>query len=361
MKKNTNHSNRTTNNNSEKQNRIKPVNRKSNKGLVLAGIFLAIILLIGIGIAIYANSLLGLIKEPEFTGDPSIQESDIVEPDQTVNALDSSKEIEQAVKEVEAVKKIPIPEDKNVYNILLVGTDRRAGEVNGRSDSMIILSINKKTQEISLVSLMRGLYVEIPGRGFGMLNASYSYGGPKLLLKTIEDNLRVKIDDYIAIDFSGFTKAINVVGGVNINLSKAEANHLLASYPNAGLKAGSNRLNGDIALAYARIRKLDNDFKRTGRQREVIEALIKKMTSLNVGQLDGVVRQLLPLVKTNKTGASFISLGMDALKARNYPISQMMLPIDGTHKMIIVRKMQMEQFDVEKNVQTLHEKLYGIN
>jgi len=339
---------------------VKPQRSPRNKILLIGSILLGVVIALGIAAAIYTNSLVSLVKEPEFTGNTSIQESDLVEPGETVDAPDSSEEMKQAESEIEEVKKnIDIPQDKNVYNILLIGTDNRGNEVNGRSDAMIILSVNKKTKQISLVSLMRGLYVQIPGRGYGMLNASYSYGGPKLLLKTIEENLRVRIDDYVSINFGGFTKAIDTVGGVNINLTTAEVNYLTKYFPNEGLKVGTNRLNGTLALAFARIRKIDSDFKRTGRQREVIEALIKKMTTLSISKLDSTARQLLPLVKTNKSGTALVGLAIDGLKYKNYPIKQMMLPIPDTHKMIVVRGTQMEWFDVTKNVEALHAQLYG--
>ncbi len=339
-----------------------PQNNKQprSKWLLFGGVTAGVILIVAVAISLYVNSLVNLVEEPEFTGNTSIQESDLIEPEETVDAPDSTEEMKQVESQIEEVRqKIAIPQDKNVYNILLIGTDNRGNEVNGRSDAMIILSVNKKTKQISLVSLMRGLYVQIPGRGYGMLNASYSYGGAKLLRQTIEDNLRVRIDDYVSINFGGFTKAIDLVGGVNISLTQAEVTHLTKSYPDAGLKVGTNRLNGTIALAFARIRKIDSDFKRTGRQREVIEALIKKMTTLSVSELDATARQLLPLVKTNLSGSALVKLAVDGLKYKNYPIKQLMLPIPDTHKMIVVRGTQMEWFDVEKNVNALHKQLYG--
>lgn len=329
--------------------------------MIASCIFLGIILLVGVTGFMYARSLLNLVKEPEFTGNPSVRESDIFEPEETVvNLPDSSQAIQSAAQEIKNVQSvIPVPQDKDVYNILLIGSDQRDDESFGRSDTMMILSVNKRTSKISLVSLMRGLYVQIPEHGYGMLNASFAYGGASMLLKTIEDNLRVHIDDYVSIKFSGFVKAIDAVGGVNITLSQAEIDQIIAEIPTSTVKKGNNLLNGAEALTFARIRKIDSDYKRTGRQREVIEALIKKLTSLSIGKIDSTARQLLPLVKTNLSGSALVGLAIDGLKYRGYPVTQLMLPIDGSHRMIVVRGTQMESFDVKKNVEALHQQLYG--
>jgi LCP family protein required for cell wall assembly len=340
------------------QEQKKPL-KKKRRGILFGMILLGVLLSIGIAVVIYINSLVKLVETPEFTGDPTIVESDMIEPGETVSQPDSVVEMKTAESEnAEVQKTIPIPQDKDVYNILLIGSDNRGQEVNGRSDTMIILSINKRTKKIHMVSLMRGLYVNIPEHGYGMLNASYSYGGPKLLLQTIADNLRVQVDDYVMVNFAGFIKAINTVGGVSIKLTSAEVNYLTPVFPGAGLIFGTNELNGDIALEYARIRHIDSDYARTGRQRAVIQALIKKMTSLSVSQMDTTARQLLPLVKTNKSGTALIGLAIDGLKYRSYPIKQLMLPIEGTHRMIVVRGAQMESFDIAKNVEALQNFLY---
>ncbi len=217
---------------------------------------------------------------------------------------------------------------------------------------MIIMSINDRTGTIHLTSLMRAMYVAIPGRDWSMLNHSFAWGGPELLLQTIEDNLRVKIDDFMVIRFDGFTKAIDTVGGVTIDLTAAEARVL-------GRSAGTNRLNGTAALNYARIRKIDTDFERTGRQRKVIEALLTESRSLNPTQLTQLAETLLPLVSTNLSNAQLLSLVTKSMGARNYPVKQLMLPLKEHREMIYVRKMEMYRFDFDKTIQTLHDFIYG--
>jgi LCP family protein required for cell wall assembly len=351
-------------------------NPKTDKKRWLYGLIpLVVILVAAVAVGLYVSSLAQLVTPPEFTGDPSLDESDIFDPNDyppTVTPAPTSAVTPGAPTETtapqpsetidlneiednnnEAISSIKVPQDDQVHNILLIGTDNRGNEINGRSDTMIIMSINKRTQEIHLVSLMRAMYVKIPDRGYSMLNASFSWGGANLLIRTIESNFRIKIDDYILINFSGFAKSIDTIGGVSINLTAAEA-----SYMGGQLTSGTNLLNGTQALAYARIRKLDSDFKRTGRQRTLIEAVIKQARGMSLAELDGMARQILPLVKTNRTGTGLLKLVLDGYAWCNYPVKQLMLPIDGSHHMIIVRKAQMEQYDAKKNIEALHRFLY---
>ncbi len=337
-----------------------PAAKRSNRkiALIVLGVFLSLILVVGIFGALYLNSLMNLIDHEEVTGNPSLQASDLVEPEETVDQPDDTPDASEAEQEqVDTSANISVMSDPNVYNILLIGTDNRGNEVNGRSDAMIILSINKETQKMHLISLQRQLYVSIPEHGFSMLNHSFSFGGPKLLLKTIEDNFRVKIDDYVIINFSGFTSAIDIVGGVDMSLTSKEAETLNAELGTA-LQAGSNRLNGSLALAYSRIRHIDSDYQRTSRQRKVIQALIGKMMKLNPIELDKTARKLLPLIKTNLNGTEMLSLAIKSLDYKDYPISQLMLPIAGTHKTIIVNKAQMIKFDFAKNVEALQTMMF---
>ena len=335
--------------------RRKPLGPAAIVSLVIVGILL-VVAIAGAG---FVNHLLNLVDRNPFAGDPNLHETDLVDPDETFDEPDNSEAIAGAVEDYIEAGKIAIPQSRDVYNILLIGADKRAGETNGRSDAMIILSINQKTETIHLTSLMRAMYVAIPGKDWSMLNHTYAWGGPDLLIKTIENNFRLKIDDYIIVDFGGFTKAIDRVGGINISLSEAEANYLNKQFGSSQFATGSNALDGTAALAYARIRKLDSDFKRTGRQREVIESLLQKSRSLSAIQLTGLAQDLLPLVSTNLSQGAMLQLVSDMLHARNFPVKQLMLPLEEHREMIYVRKMEMYRFDFAKTVETLHSFIYG--
>lgn len=380
----------------------------------------AIIVVLTVVAVVYFNILYNLMDRTEITGNPTIAESDLADPDdllpldsgdstteptepssleiesrptstqpsipissqasiptpsQTVNQSTGTSSSETSeggtIVSTEAPTTTPTTEptlsiqslypikfSNDVYNILLVGTDTRGEGFTGRSDAMMILSVNRRTRRIHLVSLIRGLYVAIEGHDRSMLNNAYAWGGSKLLLQTIRENFRIQIDDYVVINFTGFRQAIDIVGGVEVKLTQAEVSYLLLAFPGAQIQAGSNLLNGDLALCYARIRKIDSDYRRTSRQRTVIESLINKLEKSSAGQLDATVRQLLPLVKTNLSRTRMISLAVNALKYKSYPIRQLMIPIAGTYQTILVRGIQMTQYDEVKNVEALQQFLY---
>ncbi len=332
--------------------------KKTRRIIITVGvIMISLLLVLFLAGTVYINSLTSLYETGEVTADPTIQESDLIVSSETVNETDSTSQMTEAVTEQSQAELIPLRSDSQVYNILLIGADPREGETNGRSDAMIILSVNKRTHKIHIVSLERALYVDIPGRDFYMLNASYSYGGSKLLRETIEKNLRVHIDDYVRIDLTGFVAAIDTVGGLDISLTDKEVGDINSRF-GISLLAGMNHLDGNLALAYSRIRKIDSDYARTGRQRKVIECLISKMGQLDPVTLDATLRQILPNVKTNLSAERVIGLAIDALTFKDYPISQLLIPIKGTYETIVVRNMQVVQFDFAQNVAALQSFLY---
>jgi LCP family protein required for cell wall assembly len=357
--------------------------------LIQAGTALAVVIvLLIVSAGLYIQSLLNLVGDESFTGNPSIAESDLVDPIETdpqstqttptirptltpgpTSISGPTPEptpipVDPAVLAAEAALEaamdaIAVRKDKQVTQILLIGTDNRGNEINGRSDTMIILSINRRTKQISLVSLMRALYVRIPGRGYSMLNAAFSWGGPKLLLQTVNDNFRLQIDDYMICDFSGFEQAIDAAGGVKITLTEAELDYLLQLHPDSSLVTGENTLDGAVALEYARIRKLDSDFARTGRQRQVIASLLHDCTGRSALELDGLARQILPLIKTNMSGTRLIGLAVDGTTYHSWPIKQLMLPVKNSHEMAVIRGAQMELFDPQINIEALHAFIYN--
>lgn len=162
-----------------------------------------------------------------------------------------------------------------VLNILLVGQDRREGESQARSDSMILCTFNKHTKQLTMTSFLRDLYVPIPGHHNNRINAAYSEGGAALLDRTLRENFDLHIDGNIEVDFSQFSQIIDLLGGVQLELREDEAAEINKE-TGSGLSAGVQVLNGEQALTYARIRKLDadGDFSRTSRQRKLMNALL---------------------------------------------------------------------------------------
>ncbi len=144
----------------------------------------------------------------------------------------------------------------------------------GRSDSIIILSIDYVHNKLKLSSVMRDTYVYVEGHGNTKINHAYAYGGPVLAIKTLNSNFDLNIKDFVAVDFEGFKKIIDILGGVEIEIKDYE----LPTMETVGIyEAGIYNLNGEQALAYSRIRKQGSgDYERTDRQRRVLEALFRK-------------------------------------------------------------------------------------
>lgn len=259
-----------------------------------------------------------------------------------------------------------IVSDPNIQNILLIGSDTRGGEKYGRSDTMLVLSLNKSTKQLKMVSFLRDLYVKIDGLKDNRINASYSYGGPKLLIDTLQNNFRFKIDNYVRVDFNSFKKLINMVGGVQVTLTQAEANEINnhpGTYFTNGetqrVKAGLNTLNGAGALAYSRIRHIDSDFGRTQRQRNVLAALMGSMKSSNVGTLMNIANDVLPNVQTDLSNAQIVELALNASTYMSNIGGQMAVPGDGTYKSERIRGMSVLVPDVEKNKANIWKLLYN--
>ena len=365
-------------------------NRKKQKNRILL-LIIPVLLLIVVFFAArtYLLSLFNLVEEADFTGNIQLRETDIFESDDyvtpvvtadttpvtqftgplpskpgghtetqptTETTVDPLIEIIAGVED--ELARLDMMADNQVYNLLLIGTDNRGSELNGRSDTIMILSVNKRTNELHLVSLMRAIFVKIPGKDYSMINAAFSWGGAKLLIKTIEANFKIPIHDYVLINFNGFIQAIDTIGGLEIQLTEMEAAHLNQIIGIDTLAAGTNLLNGAFALEYARIRKIDSDFTRTGRQRAVIEALISKVRGMSLGKIDGMARQILPLVKSSRSGSSLLSLVTDGYAWRNYPISQLLIPVSNSMDLIVVRGAQMYRIDFIANVEKLQKFLY---
>ena len=169
--------------------------------------------------------------------------------------------------------------DKDVLNILLLGTDSDGALNYGRSDAMIICSIHKKTGLIQLSSIARDLYVDIPNSNItDRINTANSYGGPLLAMKAVNEALGLNIEHYVTINFSSFEKVVEILEGVDIEISNAEANEINKRLGKNSLSSGGLvHMNGEQALAYVRIRNLDNNFGRNNRQRIFLQAVLDKV------------------------------------------------------------------------------------
>lgn len=235
--------------------------------------------------------------------------------------------------------------DPNVTNILLIGQDRRTGDkAEMRSDAMIICSINKKTKNIGLTSLMRDMYLPIPGYGYGMLNSTYLIGGFDLLNETIKKNFGIPIHGNVEVDFDRFLGLMDILGSLDLNLTEEEATFLNnmqgtnwakashAQFAGDGLTTGVNSLNSKQVLLYCRMRyNVGGDWGRTDRQRKVIMASFDKLKNSGAKSILTFVHQAMPLLTTNMSNTSIIKLAYAVTSYRMSTEKSHRLPYEGSY------------------------------
>lgn len=228
---------------------------------------------------------------------------------------------------------------KGVVNILLVGQDSRT-EARERSDSMIILSVNTNSDQITMISLMRDLYVQVPDYGGRKINAAYKYGGFDLLDQTIADNLGIAIDYNVEVDFTGFKEIVNTLGGIDLELTQEEADYIneninkINVYYKSYLTEGVNHMTGQQALWYARTRKVGNsDFERTQRQRIVLKTIYNELKDASWLQLLDVYDTIAENVTTDMTNNQILSIAFSAytMGADMDDINSYRIPADGMY------------------------------
>ena len=192
---------------------------------------------------------------------------------------------------------------KDYRNIVILGVDSRDNSYsNARSDCIIIASINKKTNDVKLTSVYRDTYVNIDGYGLDKITHAYAYGGPELAMSTLNKNLDLNITEFVTVNFETVETIVDAVGGISLTITDAEAGQI-------GLSSGGTyNLDGEEALAYSRIRKIDSDYQRTERMRTVLEAVFDKIKSLNISALSDLVDTILPLVSTNISSNEIIAM-----------------------------------------------------
>lgn len=351
---------------------MRPHNEKKKmpqwkKGLLIAlCILLLLILVIGIFATVYINYLLSrmgrvedgkestlsssqaeqiMLTDPELeTIDPTSDETyisieditfptQVTEPTQSTDpsttqnpAADSGSSNSSSIQQT-----LPDVYGDHLVNILLVGQDRREGQTRQRSDSMILVTCNKSTGTITLTSFMRDQYVQIPGYKPNKLNAAYAYGGMSLLSRTLELNFGVKVDGVVEVDFNGFQSIIELLGGVDISLTDEEEQYLSA-VTGSQLTVGTNRLNAEQALIYARLREIDSDYGRAQRQRNLIVAILNAYKSRPLTEIIGLLDDILPIVTTNMSNSKIISYATDLFPMLSgAKIDTMRIPISGTY------------------------------
>lgn len=281
---------------------------------------------------------------------------------QTVEKLLSSFNTDEPLEENQYISSSELYSDPNQTNILLIGIDARNADEDSRSDTMMLVTIDNTNGQIKLTSFLRDSYVEIAGKNWNeKLNAAYFRGGVQMLVDTLELNFKVDIPYYMLVNFEIFTTIVDELGGINVDVTERESEYVKTSKKPripVEIPAGEDvLLDGEQALWYARIRKLDSDFMRTQRQRKVITAMVQQALTKDFSELLALAETVAPLVKTNLTSDEILDLGINALKdkAFAYDIVQHQVPAEGTWSSRNISNVGSSLvMDMEKNVQLLH-------
>lgn len=381
----------------KKDNKIEKNEKKKSSGkgaliikaaIALGAVFFAVVLIWYLTIHNYyskMNIVGGRTEEAENYGNGSIEEEwELIEnenslsedklpdedlPDSTEDEIDA---LEQSIRINMENQAEELMENKKVFNILLIGCDAREEGGRGRSDSIILISINKESEQLIATSIMRDIYVEIPGHGNNRINAAYAYGGADLLVETVEKNFKIQIDRYASVDFFVFMDIVDQMGGVDLEISDEEflvanayineLNVLLDEpYGTDWLPGGGpHHLNGKQALGYSRIRYVgDADFERTKRQRTVLEQIFNKVKDYNLIELNSLLNIILPEITTDLTEGEAITLALSMNAYRKYDLKQYRLPYDGTWRDMRIKGMSVLGIDFETNIQNLKRDLYA--
>lgn len=235
---------------------------------------------------------------------------------------------------------------KNVTNILFLGIDSENGV--GRSDAMMIFTVDKNNSQIKLTSLIRDSYVYIAGRGMDKLNHAYAFGGASLALRAVNTNFDMNIEDFVTVNFHDIIEIVDSIGGLDMDLSAEEARIV-------GVDGkGTHHLNGKQTLTYSRIRSTaGGDFKRTSRQREVVTAILNKLMGLPPLDMIAAADTLLPMVKTSLSSSTIIGLGSSAALGK-YEILQNSFPEDETSQGVMIDGIYYLQWDRDYTIDKLH-------
>ena len=254
-------------------------------------------------------------------------------------------------------------ETEEPVHILLIGQDRREEDIAARADSILLCTIHPDSGEILMTSFLRDLFVPIPGYPDNRLNAAYAHGGMALLRQTLEETFSVPIDGCVEVDFSQFAQILDILGGVTIDLRQDEAQVINQAVPGA-LSEGSQLLNGEQALAYTRIRNLDDngDFSRTLRQRKVLSALLGSYRNASLFTVLSIVPQILPMLSTDMEKKQIVAIVLQLLPMlSSCAVSSQTVPAEGEYTDSTIRGMAVLTADLEAVRRSLAQSLSGKN
>lgn len=315
---------------------VKKVYRKKGRTIRIVSIILSIVLIIGgaIPIALFCG-----------IGSANYQTLDDISIKETVAlATDDDGNISTSFTDSELLT------DPKILNVMLFGEDKHSKKNFGRSDSMMLLSIDNRSKSVKLTSFQRDTYLYIPGHGYDKMTHAYPLGGPSLAIRTVEANFGIKVDRYATVDFRSFRKIIDILGGIDMKLTADEIEYInYQMYKNNQVTdrntikdgPGVVHLNGKEALWYARNRGLSvgedgneiglagDDWDRTNRQRKMLDTLFKSIKKASFDKILTIATQVGPYITTNLKKDEITGLLAHALTYLKYDMKKYNIPQDG--------------------------------
>lgn len=262
-------------------------------------------------------------------------------------------------------------EESEWVNILLLGGDSRSLSEYGRTDSMIIVSVNREESLVKMSSIMRDTWVSIPNKGNNKINAANVFGGPELAVEVVSDYFDVEIDDYVLINMINMANIIDLVGGVDVELTSSEAKYVSDNAAGfisevgmqydkeiATVSAGVQHLNGVQAITHSRNRS-DSDYHRVMRQQSVLLALANRVQEMEIDDLMAIMEEVLNNMSTSLTEDELKDFATAAMVMDVEEVGQLRLPVDGTFESGTFSGVWCIKPDFEKNAQLLHDFIYG--
>ncbi len=322
--------------------------------IVMLSLLLVALIVVAVGMN-YIFGRLGRFENPTPNGEtiqmlPDETETD---PKENVEGLETVDATDVTFETVDVL-------EGDMINIMLIGQDRRPGEERARSDSMILVTLNKEKKTIQLTSFMRDLYVQVPGYLDTRLNHAYRYGGVDLMNETFKVNFGLEIDGNVMVDFDEFTDIIEILGGVSLEITSEEAGYMNKHSDNS-FSSGRNFMNAEDALTFTRMRyAAGGDYGRTDRQRRVIIAIAESLRDADLITIFNLIDQILPHIVTNLTDAQIIEYATTGLSilGGGGQMQTFRIPQDDAHYNASIRGMAVLVPDLEMCREDLKEFIY---
>ncbi len=328
-----------------------------------ASVLLAVIL----GAGGYLWHVMGYINHKDFSKVQVSYQPEEFDTDgnkESYEEIDPEKVIWQKYGEIKKVE--------GITNILLCAEENQDGGKRGRTDVIMLATIDTNTDTLKLTSIMRDTYVQIPGFKDNKINTAYRVGDIPLLEQTIKENFNIEVDGYVKVDFDSFTNIIDSLGGVEVTLTEKEAewlnqsNHILDKN-SRNLTAGTQVLNGSQALGYSRIRKvptadgIGSDFGRVWRQKHVLMQVFNKYKNQSLLDILGKAPDILRLIQTDYTRTEVLSLIKTVMDMRSKEINTLSIPIKHAYEPKKIRGMDVLLIDRKMNNEALSNFIFNTN